>query len=360
MSHLAGRKLIVCADGTWNTVEKTENGSFVSTNVSKLAASLARCDGDKRPQILCYLEGVGTNAEERVGGGAFGAGLSGAILQAYQFLVDTYRPDDTLHFFGFSRGAYTVRSLAGLLAKSGLLRRDAKATVQEAFALYRERAKGDYLDHVNARVFRQMHAQEVEIEFIGVWDTVGAMGLPLLRHDMAQWLGYAWEFHNVELGGHIRHACQALAIHELRSKFAPTLWEKPIGRTGQTLEQIWFSGAHADVGGGYADSGLSDIALEWMIGRASDPKLGGLAFRSGWRTDCGLDPRFDAGLHNEFKGIFWFLDALKGKRKGSLRQFNRPATTGFETCERLHESAQKRLGLVIDGDFWPESFRTIF
>jgi uncharacterized protein (DUF2235 family) len=305
---------------------------------------------------LCYLEGVGTHPEERIGGGAFGVGLSRNILQAYQFLVDSYESGDSVHLFGFSRGAYTVRSLAGLIGNSGLLRRNAKASVGDAFALYRDRAKSSSPNSVRARVFRQMHSHEIDIQFIGVWDTVGTMGVPLLSYKLWQALGYSWEFHDVNLGPHIRHAFQALAIHEQRSKFRPAVWEKPTARTDQTLQQVWFSGAHADVGGGYRDSGLSDLSLAWMIDCASNPAYGGLRFRQRWRSDCGWqgDPR--AERHSEFKGFFALLDRLSGRPLGSLRECGK-SSEGCETGEQLHASVGQRYSPAVSGDFWPESFK---
>jgi uncharacterized protein (DUF2235 family) len=350
VSSGAGKKIVICSDGTWNPVEKLADGSFISTNVSKLAGALARIDAQGRPQVLGYFEGVGTHPEEKVGGGAFGAGLSANLSRAYAFLVDTYEPGDTIHLFGFSRGAYTVRSLAGMIANSGILRRDAKATVDDAFALYRDRSTMTSTDSIKARVFRQMHAQEAEIEFVGVWDTVGALGIPLMRYGLAQWLGYSWKFHSVTLGSHIRHACHALAIHEKRSQFVPTLWSKETARTNQTLEQVWFSGAHADVGGGYKETGLSDITLDWMIQQASLPNKGGLVFRPGWQADYGCSPDPEAQLHSEFKGFFKMLG-------GTERKFRDPVDPTFETCESLHPTVLDRRKLAQASDFWPDSFK---
>jgi len=357
---MPGRKLVVSADGTWNQVEKADADTFVSTNVSKLASALARTDAQGNPQILCYLEGVGTHPEERIGGGAFGAGLSVNLLRAYRFLVERYEPGDSLHFFGFSRGAFTVRSLAGMLANSGLLRRDAQVTIDDAFALYRDRSPQTSSSSVRARVFRQMHSNEVKIKFLGVWDTVGTLGVPLLTHRIWQWLGYSWEFHDVELCDQILHACQALAIHEQRSKFVPSIWKKPTSKPDQTLEQVWFCGAHADVGGGYRESALSDLALEWMINRASSPDRGGLAFQPTWKTDCGWRGDAEGVLHSEFTGFFAHLDRIAGKRQGVQREFQKLRNDpNFETGETLHESVNKRYAANVKTAFWPPTFEAV-
>jgi len=287
-------------------------------------------------------------------GGAFGAGLSANVIRAYDFLVQTYEPGDSLHFFGFSRGAYTVRSLAGLLGNSGLLRRGASASVDDAFALYRERSTKSTPNSVRARVFRQMHAHEVEVDFIGVWDTVGTLGVPLLGYRIWQWLGYAWEFHDMNLGSHIRNAYQALAIHEQRSKFRPALWQKKTG-AGQNLKQLWFCGGHADVGGGYREKGLSDLSLQWMIVSAQSPGQGGLAFRKNWQAECDWSGDMKATRHNEFKGAFALLDRLSGRPSGWLREYAK-ATAGWETGEDLDRSVEERYAAKLPGDFWPGTF----
>jgi uncharacterized protein (DUF2235 family) len=351
---MPGRKLVVCADGTWNEVEKVDADAFVSTNVSKLARALERKDAQGNSQILCYLEGVGTHPEERLGGGAFGAGLSANIIRAYDFLVRIYEPGDSLHFFGFSRGAYTVRGLAGLLLNSGLLRRGASASVEDAFALYRDRSDKSTPKSVRASVFRLMHSHEVEIEFIGVWDTVGTLGVPFFGYKIWQWLGYAWEFHDMQLGAHVRNAYQALAIHEQRSKFRPALWQKEAG-SKQNLKQVWFCGGHADIGGGYREKGLSDLSLKWMIDSAQSPAQGGLAFRKNWQSECDWNGDINATRHSEFKGLFAFMDRWSGRPCGWLREYGKPMS-GWETDEDLDPSVEERYASKLPGDFWPKTF----
>ena len=344
------RKLIVCADGTWNQVEKHENGALVSTNVAKLAASLTRQAPDGEEQVLCYLEGVGTHEDDRISGGAFGWGLSVNILRAYEFLARRYRPGDSLHFFGFSRGAYTVRSLAGLIRNCGVLRARSLDQAEAAMALYRDRTPETDPDSVRARVFRHAHAREVPIECIGVWDTVGSLGTPLLSPRLARALGWDWHFHNANLSGIVRHAFHAMAIHEQRSKFPVTLWEqKPEHRlAGQTLEQVWFCGGHCDVGGGYAEAGLSDVALDWMMEKARGCGLGFDPAAVERRTYPEIN------LHSEFRGFFRLLDRIKGKPWGAERTYTENCPV---TRQRLHPSARVRYREFPD-DPWPSSFRT--
>jgi len=133
------KKLVVCADGTWNEVEKAQSGKHLSTNVAKLAAALLPTDIHGVPQLLCYLEGVGTHRGERLKGGMFGFGISRNIGRAYEFLVRSYEPEDEIWIFGFSRGAFTARSLAGMIRDCGLLKLAHIDRIGDAMALYRDR-----------------------------------------------------------------------------------------------------------------------------------------------------------------------------------------------------------------------------
>src|SRR5262249_8116479 len=161
------RKLIVCADGTWNRVEATKSGKHVSTNVSKLAAAVRAEDDDGNPQYVRYLEGVGTNPVEWLRGGMFGFGISRNIGRAYEFLVKMYKPGDEIWIFGFSRGAFTARSLGGMIRNSGLLKREHIDQVGAAMALYRDRYDDTAPDAPRARIFRNTYSHEPKIKFIG-------------------------------------------------------------------------------------------------------------------------------------------------------------------------------------------------
>ncbi|MGY0065389.1 phospholipase effector Tle1 domain-containing protein [Streptomyces sp. QTS137] len=173
---------------------------------------------------------------------------------------------------GFSRGAFTARSLAGLVRNSGILRRYHADRILEAWALYRDRIERP--NGAAATLFRRSYARETEIGFIGVWDTVGALGIPVPDTTWLQPAGnrfnHRWAFHNTELSSWIKAAFHALAADEQRSAFRPTLWHQNPGSAaqGQELKQVWFAGVHCDVGGGYKETGLSDIALLWMVDQA--------------------------------------------------------------------------------------------
>lgn len=263
------KRIVVCCDGTWNKPDQPH-----PTNVVKVAVTLKMADADGIEQLLFYDQGVGTGTLDRIRGGAFGVGLSRNIQEAYRFLVFNYEPGDELYFFGFSRGAYTVRSAVGLIRNSGLLRREHFDKIDAAYQLYRRRDKESAPAEAEATEFRRNYSHEPRVKFIGVWDTVGSLGIPL-DGPMAL-VNKFWEFHDLRLSRSVDCACHALAIDEKRKPFRPTLWEQhPQAPASQVLEQVWFAGVHSNVGGGYADTGLSDIALLWMVGKA---EACGLAF----------------------------------------------------------------------------------
>jgi hypothetical protein len=265
---MMAKRLVVCCDGTWNLADQPSK-----TNVAKVALAVRRRSAAGTEQRVYYHSGVGTSRREKLRGGAFGVGLSRNVLDAYRFLIHTYEPGDSLYLFGFSRGAFTARSLAGLVRNCGILRREQADRIDEAWALYRSRA--DKPTSVAATLFRGAYSYETEIRFVGVWDTVGSLGIPVPAPRFLQPLvdrfNHRWAFHDTTLSKSVNGAFHALAVDEERSAFPPTLWqqEKGAADTGQELRQVWFSGVHLSVGGGEKDSGLSDITLLWMARQAA-------------------------------------------------------------------------------------------
>jgi uncharacterized protein (DUF2235 family) len=266
------KRLVVCCDGTWN---KPDNENV--TNVEKIARTVqsdpSATGGDY--QLVYYISGVGAGSYEadRLLGGAFGFGLFHNVIACYRFLAQNYAPGDEIFILGFSRGAYTARSVAGMLGAVGLLTKVSlvEEKLPQAVHLYQrtnmpEGAFGEGVDE-----FKHDHCHAAPVTFLGVFDTVGALGVPGFERD-------APRFHNVQLGAHVRRARHALAIDETRLKFAPTFWESPEERVAAPTEdprvkQVWFEGAHSDVGGGYAETGLSDTSLLWMAREAHDAGL---------------------------------------------------------------------------------------
>jgi len=251
------KSLIVCCDGTWNSAD--QKGS--PTNVTKMARAIPPRSADGNPQIVYYDEGVGVgNVVERVVGGALGSGLGENVQQAYRFFCLNYEPGDQLLLFGFSRGAYTVRSLAGLVSLVGLLRKGDLDQLPRIWDFYRTPVEKRSVDFVDQR---WIDGRTPDITLVGVWDTVGSLGIP------GNFLGSLGRkrhaFHDVKLGSRIRHAYQALAIDERRKNFAPAIWDTTASNIAvQKVDQQWFAGAHSNIGGGYPDSILSDLAFLWM------------------------------------------------------------------------------------------------
>jgi len=335
------KRIAIFCDGTWNSADQAKEGAPCPTNVIKLALRAARRDGDM-PQVVYYGQGVGTGGSlDKLTGGAFGKGLDDNLYAAYRFLVLNYEEGDEIFLFGFSRGAYTARSLAGMVRKCGILRLRHAMRYREALDLY----CGDvHPDDDKAKAFRSecsvTEDREIPIRFIGVWDTVGALGIPVrgLRSLTAD----KYRFHDVELSGTVQQACQALAIDERRAPFEAARWAyKP--KPGQTIEQVWFCGVHSDIGGGYPleESGLSDIALRWMRDRAAFAGL-------------GIDPDVDASyppwpdpmmaLHNSKKGLYRFTPGTDRVIGMAAENDEQPdgKTTRIDPTQSLHPSVLTR------------------
>ncbi len=283
------KRIVIFADGTWNSPNKG-----LATNVLQMARGIKPMAGDVE-QVAFYDWGVGTD-RKKIAGGITGAGIDKNILDCYRFIVHNYQRGDKLFFFGFSRGAYTVRSLAGFIRNCGLLKRQFAGQIPAAYKLYRKRAKATGPNAMLAQQFRKDFAVAdiTPIEFIGVWDTVGALGIPV------PFWGTLGEreflFHDTEPSKIIEHARHAMAIDENRIDFEPTMWsDKP----GSDLKQVWFSGAHSDIGGGYKEAGLSHIANQWISREAS--KFG-LQFETHFLSTLQPDP--EDKQHNERTGIY--------------------------------------------------------
>jgi len=283
------KRIAIFADGTWNSPE--QGGS---ANVLHMARAVKpSADGVK--QIAFYDWGVGTDRKEFTGG-LRGEGIDKNIQDCYRFIVHNYQPGDQLFLFGFSRGAYTVRSLAGFIRNCGLLKREHASRIPAAYKLYRQRSLSSGPNEPRATRFRKDYgvADITPIEFVGVWDTVGSLGIPV------PFWGSLGEreflFHDCEPTKIVRYARHALSIDEDREDFQPTLWTP---KPGLDLKQVWFAGVHSDVGGGYTDSELSHCAGRWMMKEAGQC---GLQFEDHCIKSTGnsaLDRQ-----HNERKGIY--------------------------------------------------------
>lgn len=283
------KRLVLCCDGTWSHAVNPQ-----VSNIEKLARSVLRSGGSADPdveQIVGYVAGVGARGYlvDTLLGGAFGYGFTRNVVDGYRFLAMNYEPGDEVYVLGYSRGAYTARSVVGMLSQVGLLTPEATdaGLLHEAERVYRlkpptprrvaraERTvartrpgswrrrraeavlgRGEEVRAAKER-FRAEHGIEVPVRFLGVFDTVGALGVPGPSRRKNR-------FHDVSLSSVVVTARQALAIDERRLTFAPCLWTVPDGDPPDRVQQVWFPGTHGDVGGGGSRCGFSDVAMQWM------------------------------------------------------------------------------------------------
>jgi uncharacterized protein (DUF2235 family) len=294
------KRIVLCTDGTW---DNTAN----DTNVYKVSKSLTIT----ADQVGFYDDGVGANGDiiEKLVGGAFGAGLYQKVKDGYTQVAHLYEQDDSIFLFGFSRGAYTARSIAGMIAICGLPTKDFdNAMVETAFQAYRDK---DRRPTLLAQLNQNYDMYNAKITMLGVWDTVGSLGIPAIFGGVDQ---LVYGFLDTNLHPDVLHAYQAIAIDERRIEFPPTLWTSQPA-PGQTLEQIWFTGAHSDCGGGYADdpateSALSDITLSWMMSKAwalgleSNPD-----FEAQYTTP---DAKYSLDTRHESWNILWGFPKWRG------------------------------------------------
>lgn len=318
------RNLVALSDGTGNSAAK-----LLKTNVWRLYEALDLTSGG---QVALYDDGVGTASFKPIAilGGAFGYGLKRNVLDLYMFLCRNYRADpddaafakasadtpsrgDRIFVFGFSRGAYTARILAALVANVGLIEADSEAELRRlslwAYRTYRaDRFPHSWPVRFGRRVrdvalrawdalrgktaFDPSRTVKADIEFLGVWDTVAAYGLPVdeLTRGWERWI---WPMlpKDRRASPHIRRACHALSLDDERQTFFPLLWsehEEPQNAASvhvdqERVTQVWFAGMHSNVGGGYPDDSLASTPLAWMAGEAWKR---GLRFRAAL---CGPD-----------------------------------------------------------------------
>jgi uncharacterized protein (DUF2235 family) len=311
------KRLALFLDGTWNTISN-------NTNVWRLKAL---CETNNE-QISYYSVGVGTKFGTMLVGGMFGYGLDQEVIKAYEWLIENYNDGDEIFLFGFSRGAFAARSLSGLISKCGLLQLGAPLGVNQLY--------GRYQLANNVRTIRELlrdqqnpnasftaeerwileYSTIVPIKFIGVWDTVGALGIPFGDIPIISRKNY--QFLDTDLRINNKYAYQALAIDENRKAFEPTLWTRTIAkdshpedipppRTLKDVEQRWFIGAHSNIGGGYNSDLLAQIPLKWIMSKAISH---GLKFRRNVIIDNGAYTAPITDSYAEFGfGLYRFVSS---------------------------------------------------
>jgi hypothetical protein len=309
--HLTPKRLAVFLDGTWN--EPSDN-----TNVWRLRSLLSPVATDGTTQLHYYDPGP-----SGFKGGTFGQGVSKNVVQAYEWLIDNYNDGDDIFIFGFSRGAYTARSLAGFITKYGLLKPGAPLSVPQMFERYQtadkktiwrlnsEVTSGSCDDHSDFERWMVKYARCINIKMVGVWDTVGALGIPKLSIPGISRSTFGW--HHTGLRIPIEHGFHAMAIDEHRPPFRPTLWTVRKGikaepRKLKSVEQRWFAGAHANVGGGYTNDLLGQPPLRWMAKKAEEL---GLEFRYNVSIDGNIH---EAAITDSYKSFIRGFYSIFGKR----------------------------------------------
>ncbi len=358
------KRLVFCFDGTWNALN-----ADTPTNVVLTAASVVRQASEGITQIIHYDEGVGTGRLERWTGGILGAGLVEIVRKAYGFLIFNYDVGDQVLVFGFSRGAFSARTFIGFLRHVGPLRRLHAARIDEALDLYRQRLTGADGASERMRRFRANYSSNVcigaeddawrctnvpdyltgaapplSIQYLGLWDTVGSLGVPALM-PLSSRLNRKHEFHDVGLTGFVERARHAVAIDERRALFPPVLWgdlteiNKAKGfspdKPDAPYQEKWFPGTHGSVGGGGDLRGLSDGSLAWILKGAKEAGLK-LDVEAGSRIH-GFVPNPLASLVNMSNPSRSFTQVVLSDRDGpdymwqlsaaAIRRWHTPADT---------------------------------
>lgn len=352
-----GKRLVFCFDGTWNKLNAN-----TPTNVVLAAASIERQTRDGTVQLIHYDEGVGTGVREKYSGGIFGAGLDVNLREAYRFLLFNYDPGDEIFVFGFSRGAFTARTFVGLLRHIGPLRRLHADRIDAAITLYRNRLnatphsiealrrfRADYADGVcvsadddvwrcaNVEGYVAGQAPQLKVRFLGIWDTVAAMGVPDVFPG-SRWLNRKHHYHDMAIDGIVEHARHAVAIDERRATFPATLLQGldalnaargfAADADDAPYQERWFPGVHGSVGGGGDIRGLSDAALIWVLQGATRAGLKLDSVKGTRIHGCKPDPT--APLLNITGGKRGIMDLLEADRRGPHHAW------------QVHKSAQRR------------------
>lgn len=356
------KRIVILCDGTWNQSDAPN-----PTNVVRLARAMAPVGEDGIQQVPIYVEGVGSGRgvtwlarkSDKILGGALGWGLMDNVIEAYRHLVFMHEPGDEIYIFGFSRGAFTARSLTGFIRSTGIVDRDMLHKLPEAIARYKLR--DDDTTHPNtdeSHAFRASlslrvvtslreveyrlregmpEAPRVNIAYLGVWDTVGALGVPGHLKLAPLLNGGTYAFHDAELSSLVTSARHAIALDEVRPSFKPTRWgnmDRLNGdRTGDAApyQERFFAGDHGSVGGGGDIHDLSNITLEWVVQGA---QAAGLALDSS-RMDAVRAAQDPTGpLHNVKNPSLNFIQRLMRKRKADR--------TGPGTMAELHPAVHQR------------------
>ncbi|HET6926997.1 MAG TPA: DUF2235 domain-containing protein [Hyphomicrobiaceae bacterium] len=350
------KRLVICYDGTWNAVTKPDE----VTNVVRMAQAVKSVASDDVEQVVYYNAGVGSGGPlDQFLGGVFGVGLRNNVKRGLAFLSLNWDPQepgnpvaDEIYIFGFSRGAYSARALAGVIgAIGGIPKQSSFDELEEIWNHYRkseeekERDKEEDAKKIASWIYPMAVDRKPIIKCLGVWDTVGSYGIPAglglgaLARKLTSWTR---GFHDNEIGDEIEYGLQAMAIDEARRSFPATAWVTQKAEDRRGVEQVWFAGAHSNVGGGYKECGLSDLALIWMIARVRDQT--GLQFDEDYIKEH-FWPCAACSLYRSNRG--WLISALLPFRR-PIPEHSKRTHEGVERLinDKVHWSVRDRLGKV--------------
>ncbi len=379
------KRIVIFIDGTWNRPDAEH-----PTNVVRLARCVHHQTDHGMPQVVLYTAGVGSGAGnnwlgrkmDRVFGGIFGWGLLSIMEDMYRQLVFAYEPGDEVMIFGFSRGAFAARSLVGFIRSAGICPRDRLREIPKAVARYVDRApethprseesyafrlamSPDVVTSPDERKWRQKNGHrhedvvDLKISYLGVWDTVKALGLPA-KLPLAARFNQNYEFHDAKLSSMVLAARHAIAIDERRATFPSMPWDNMDDLNlryehfvPEYLQQ-WFPGNHGSIGGGGSRTGLSSIALNWVMLGASKAGLS-----LDWRAFRKVAPRFDTGdpLDNKFGPVK--LGAVLNKWTSDRAGPNTLADMSMAAVDRAFEDPEYRRNVTLKNVYAPMFEMTI-
>ncbi|MFB9261772.1 DUF2235 domain-containing protein [Bradyrhizobium erythrophlei] len=330
-SQRKSKHIILGIDGTWQAAFRDP----FQSNVHRLNVALNYEDNtdNHNPQIFIYSAGVGTNnRSSQIIAGATGEGLGSIILEAYINLASNYVPGDKIYIFGFSRGAFAARALTGFISYSGLLKANSLSLTEQAWRHFTD-PKGADFNYPEQKA--DATHKKVEVEFLGVWDTVAG---PYKKQEVME----KFRFKHLKLDPIVKCGVHILSIDESRGDYEPVLWNGP-SRDGQTLEQIWMPGVHADIGGGYSEAFLSTTSLLVMIDKLHEHCLD-LSFDTNYIEETLLDiiEKQDPIVNNERTG-FWkyFGRSLLRRIESTEHHKQHPIVELLRQRQIVYKSRQK-------------------
>lgn len=353
------KRIVISCDGTWNRVN-----SRLPSNALRLARAVLPEGPGGVAQVVCHVDGVGTGRGtgrlsrfiDTTLGGALGFGIMANVVEAYRFLIFNYAPGDELFFFGYSRGAFTARSLVGLIRNSGILDRERINLLPKAVDLYQERGAGAHPNSVRSRAFRGMNAVGGEdffpkLAYLGVWDTVGALGIP--SHVLlARSFNRSFAFHDTTLTSKVEAARHAVAIDERRRTFQPALWSNLADLNGArerpVYQQMWFPGDHGCVGGGNS----RPLANETLIWVAQGAMEAGLAISTDKISDWLKERNAGAPIPNDPSLLSRLIALGFRDRSGpsALGELSRAGVRRWHLDPNYRPGALRALAQNLDGD----------